>query len=325
MRQVIVVAVPHFQILDLAGPAQAFYEARRLGADYQIVTCATTQRVRAAQGCELSDLAPLPFLRLGPVSSRPVVVVPGLRIHSLPQVDAALYAWLRDAHVAGAHMLSVCTGAFVLGAAGLLDGRQCTTHWTACGELQRRFPTARVLNGRLFVSDSRITSSAGAAAGIDQALAVIGSHHGPQIAATTARAMVVAQQQQSLHLSYRLHVHPGVHRVQDWLVAHAAERFTLEQLAAVAVMSSRHLTRLFRRETGMSISQYAARLRLELARTLILDARLTIEGVAARCGFTNARRLRRHWQKVFGSSPSKIRAKADDSSLRRSFLPHRKP
>jgi transcriptional regulator GlxA family with amidase domain len=325
MRQVIAVVMPDVQILDLAGPAQAFYEASGLGADYQLVTCATTPRVRSAQGICLSDLVPLPILRLGPVSSKVVVVVPGLRIHSLARVDPALLAWLRDAHVAGAHILSVCTGAFVLGAAGLLDGRQCTTRWSACKELQRRFPAARVLSDRLFVSDSRVTTSAGTAAGIDQALAVIGSHHGPRLAAATARAMVVTQQQQSLRLSYRLHVHPGVHRVQDWLAAHAAERFTLEQLAAVAVMSPRHLTRLFRRETGMPVSQYAARLRLELARTLILDTRLTLDGVAARCGFTNARRLRRHWRKVFGSSPSEARARGEDSSPRRSFPTRQRP
>jgi transcriptional regulator GlxA family with amidase domain len=318
VTRIVQLLLPEVELLDFAGPVQVFHEARLLGADYELLICATRPRVRTRQGIWLSDLAPLPPPGTGPAAgAEDLIVVPGLGMEALPEVEPAVHTWLRDSHAAGARVASVCTGAFLLGPAGLLDGRRCTTHWSRVEELQRSFPTARVLNDRLFVTDGRVTSSAGIASGIDMALALVEQQHGPHIAAATAREMVVylrrdgAQQQQSVYLDYRSHLHPGVHRVQDWLASHAAERATLPDLARLAAMSPRHLTRVFRQATGISIREYATRLRLDRARILLHDPTLTIEGVASRCGFASARQLRRRWRETFDASPSQARVLAE--------------
>jgi transcriptional regulator GlxA family with amidase domain len=175
--------------------------------------------------------------------------------------------------------------------------------------LQRRFPRARVLADRLFVADGMIVTSAGIASGIDMALALIEQKHGPLLAAQVAREMVVyirrdgSQEQTSVYLDFRTHLHPGVHKVQDWLMQNPSRAVTLDTLAEVGAMSRRNLTRLFRQATGISIVEYRTRIRLELARNLLQDPSLSVDGVARRCGFTDSRQLRRVWQTAFGMSP----------------------
>jgi transcriptional regulator GlxA family with amidase domain len=311
VQRVIVAVLPQVEILDLAGPLQAFHEANSHGADYRVEVCAAEPKLRTGQWLWLTDLAPLP----DDVTGDDLVVLPGVPMSTLEGVErAAVLRWLREAHARGAHLASVCTGAFVLGEAGLLDGRQCTTHWTRVDDLARRFPRARVLTNRLFVDDGRITTSAGIASGIDMALSLIERRHGPLVTVATARELVVylrrdgAHPQQSVYLDYRTHLHPGVHRAQDWLIAHPADPATLADLARVAAMSARNLTRAFRQATGISIQDYRTRLRLELAKSLLHDPGLTVEAVAARCGFESARQLRRLWKDTFGAAPSTERS-----------------
>lgn len=297
--------LPEVEILDLAGPLQAFHEANRGERRYRVRTCATKDRIRSDQGIVFADLEPLPD-----VGSGDLVVVPGMPYAATQRLDRAAIRWLKMAAAAGATLTSVCTGAFVLGEAGLLDGRRCTTHWSRIAELQQRFPRARVLDNRLFVSDGAVTTSAGIASGIDMALAFIEAAHGPLVAASVAREMVVylrrdaEHDQQSVYLDYRTHLHPGVHRAQDWITTHPAEKTTLAELAGIAGMSARNLTRVFRSVTGISVKEFTTRVRLELARTLLHDPGLTIEAVANRCGFETARQLRRLWRAAYGTVPS---------------------
>lgn len=285
----IFVVLPEVEILDLAGPLQALSEAKR----YRIRVCGTTPTVRSSQGITLSELEPLPE-----VSGDALVIVPGMPYAATERIERRVTKWLAKAADAGAHIASVCTGAFALGEAGLLDGRRGTTHWSRTTELARRFPRAQVLTDRLFVSDGNITTSAGIASGIDMALALIEQSDGPLVAAEVAREMVVylrrdgAQQQQSVYLDFRTHLQPGVHRVQDWIVRNPDRRPKLEELADMAGMSSRSLTRTFRRATGISVHDFSTRVRLELARSLLHEPSLTMEAVATRSGLS-ARELRR--------------------------------
>ena len=305
MQQVLFLILPDVEILDLAGPLQAFHEANRYGGEYRTHLCATEPRVRSEQGLWLSDLEPLPD-----VGADDLVVVPGVRLATLDRAGGAARGWLRTANARGALVCSVCTGAFLLADAGLLDGRQCTTHWSQIEDLRRRAPRARVLTNRLFVEDGRIVTSAGIASGIDMALALVERHHGPLAAAAVAREMVVylrrdgTHDQRSVYLDYRTHLHPGVHRVQDWIVAHPDARATLADLAGVAAMSARNLTRVFRQAAGVSVGEFVAKIRLELARDLLHDPGLTVEVVAERCGFDSARQLRRLWRRAYGTTPS---------------------
>jgi len=234
--------------------------------------------------------------------------VPGFAIRKNPP-PASLVRWLRDAASSGAQIGSICTGAFVLGQAGLLDGRQCTTHWKRVVELQRAFPRAKVVADRLFVRDGNIMSSAGIASGIDMALALVEEHYGPILAAQVARELVVYMRrpgghgQGSIYLDYRTHLSSGVHEVQDQLIAHPEKKTTLAELARVGRMSPRTLTRTFRQATGLSVLEFRTRVRLERARTLMHDPGLKLELVAERCGFADARQLRRLWKTAYGHAP----------------------
>lgn len=305
----IFVAFPEVEILDLTGPMQAFHEANRGRERYRLRVCGTEVRVRSAQGLWLDGIEPLPDIRGGEL-----VVVPGMPYAATRDVDRRVLRWLGAARAAGARIASVCTGAFLLGEAGLLDGRRCTTHWSRTDELGRRFPSARVVDSRLFVFDGDVMTSAGIASGIDLALAVIERAHGPLVATDVAREMVVymrrdgSEPQESVYLDYRNHLHPGIHRVQDRIVRQPGGKHPLNELADLAGMSERNLTRVFRQATGVSIKEFSTRIRLELARTLLHDPSLTVDAVAARCGFASARQLRRVWREATGKAPREARS-----------------
>jgi transcriptional regulator GlxA family with amidase domain len=303
-RRIVFALFPGCEIMDVAGPMQAFHEAAAYGTAYTLGYAALTPTVRTAQGLELSGLDPLPDV--GPDDR---VVIPGYAL-SDTRPPRALVAWVRRAAASGARVCSVCTGAFVLGEAGLLDGRRCTTHWKRARELQARFPRALVVGDRLFVEDGPIASSAGIASGIDMALALLEHDGGPVLASSVAREMVVylrrdgSHRQESVYLDYQTHLSPGIHHVQQHLVAHPESPATLAELARIAGMSERHLTRVFKRATGISIHAYRERLRLERARTLLHNPTLTLDAIASQCGYADARQLRRVWSARHGAPPS---------------------
>lgn len=298
---------PGCEILDLGGPVQAFHEAAMVGARYEMSYRAATPTVLTAQGLELSGLEPLPDV--GPGDR---VIVPGYPVMTT-RVPTKFVTWLRAARQAGAQLCSVCTGSFALGEAGALDGRTCTTHWRRVSELQARFPRARVVGDRLFVMDDGVVTSAGIAAGIDMALALIEQDAGPVVAGEVAREMVVylrrdgTHHQDSVYLDYQTHLSPGIHQVQQHLVTNPASRETLGELARIAGMSERNLTRVFKRATGISIHDYREQLRLERARDLMRNPTMTLDAVAAACGFADGRQLRRVWSARFGEAPSAAR------------------
>ena len=314
VQRVVFLLLPNVNLLDVAGPAQVFSTAASMGAPYEVVFCACQPELTTALGLVLADLAPLPTVGAGDI-----VLVPGMGLRTemmfTNQVTPAGARWLYEAYQAGAFVASVCTGAFVLGEAGLLDGRRCTTHWEAVPLLRSRYPHARVDEATLFVHDGPITTSAGIASGIDMALALVEREHGPLLAAQIARYLVVylrrngSHAQQSIYLDYRTHLHPGVHRAQDYLTASLTTPVSLSHLAATSQMSVRSLSRAFKEATGLTPLQYHHRLRLELGSVLLDNPDLSVEAVAERCGFEDARQFRRLWQRTFGTPPSRRRAR----------------
>jgi transcriptional regulator GlxA family with amidase domain len=283
---------------------QAFHEANNCGGRYAITIAATSPQMDTAQRLTLSHLAALPAAKAGDL-----IIVPGydMRPTSPP---AQLSKWLRLSAVSGAQICSVCTGAFALGEAGLLDHRTCTTHWKLVDTLQESFPSANVARDRLFVSDGPITTSAGVASGIDMALWLIEQRHGPMFAAQVAKELVIyirrdgSQTQQSVYLDYRTHVNSGIHRVQDHIVSNVRDGISLPGLAQIARMSPRTMTRAFRLATGLSIAEFRQKVRLEAARIMLNDPDVTLQTVAERAGFNSARHFRRAWKQVFGITPS---------------------
>ena len=305
-RRVAVLVLPNVHLLDLSGPVQALYEANGFGADYRLSFCGARKEIESAQGLVLGRLAALP-----PPQRLDLVLVPGIESRGLDHLASESTDWLREAHARGVRIASVCSAAFVLARAGLLAGRRCTTHWKLIERLREWEPRARVLDDRLFVRDDEIITSAGESSGIDMALSLILEDHGPAVVAHVAREMVVYlrrdgdQRQASVFLEHRTHLSAGVHRVQDWIVANPHERATLAALGRIAAMSSRNLTRAFREATGISVKAFAQRVKLEIASQLLADPGRTIEDVAARCGFEDARQLRRLWKQAYGVSPSR--------------------
>jgi transcriptional regulator GlxA family with amidase domain len=309
-QKVIFAVFPGCEVLDLAGPLQVFHEANNCGAAYAITIAATSPLMETAQRLTLTRLSALPV-----ADSGDLVIVPGYDMRpTSPPADLA--KWLCVSALRGAHVCSVCTGAFALGEAGLLDHRTCTTHWKLIDRLQHAFPKANVLRDRLFVSDGAITTSAGVSSGIDMALWFIEQHHGPLFAVQVAKELVLyirrdgSQPQQSVYLDYRTHVNSGIHRVQDHIVSHVCDGISIPALARIARMSPRTMTRTFRATTGLSIGEFRQKVRLETARVMLHDPDLTLQTVAERAGFKSPRHFRRAWRQAFGLTPSIARRTA---------------
>ncbi len=303
---------PHVHMLDLSGPLQSFSEANQLGAAYQLHYCSPLRSVVSAQGLVLAELEALPDL-----GAEDTLVIPGLSSTALQQAELYPVEWLRRTEAAGTRMVTVCSGSFVLAHAGLLDGRHCTTHWRATSLLRRLAPQAIVMENRLFVWDANLLTSAGISSGIDMALALIEADYGAEITGRVVREMVLylrrdgQQSQRSIYLEHRNHLHPGVHRVQDWITRFPERNPTIEQLAEVACMSSRNLTRVFRQETGVTLKEFSNRLKLEVAGNLLRNRELTVDRIAQECGFEHPRQLRRLWKRAHGQPPSQSRAKIE--------------
>ncbi|HLU59099.1 MAG TPA: helix-turn-helix domain-containing protein [Pseudonocardia sp.] len=225
--------------------------------------------------------------------------------------DAVLDA-VREAAAAGSTLLSVCSGAFVLGAAGLLDDRRCTTHWENADELRRRFPRAHVDPDVLFVDDGNLITSAGTAAGIDACLHLVRRELGSAAVNALARRMVVPPQRDGGQRQYIEQPVPvcradGLAPVLDWVLEHLDVEHTVSDLARRARMSERSFARRFVAETGTTPHKWLTLQRVLRAQRLLEDTDLGIDEVAQRCGFGSGALLRHHFRKVVGVSPAEFR------------------
>ena len=211
---------------------------------------------------------------------------------------------------------SVCTGAFLLGEAGLLDGRRVTTHWLHARDLQAQFPEAHVEEDRIFIIDGHVWTSAGMSAGVDLALGMIEKDFGADSRAPVARKLVVyhrragGQSQHSalLELDAKIRPHPG--RAGLRAAATCVRRLTVEELAEAAHLSPRQFSRAFRAETGQSPAKAVEQLRVEAARVMVEQSRITMDEVAAETGFADPERMRRAFLRAFGQPPQVIRRNA---------------
>lgn len=315
MKHVIFFVFPGLEIMDFAGPLQTFAEAKAHGCNLTMAYCSWQTEIEASQEVFINRLTH--FTETTPRQGD-IVIIPGIEHqkytnNALSTVPPDVFEWLRGAFREGAHLCSICSGAFILGHAGLLDGKRCTTHWSRTGELQRTFPLAQVETDCLFVYDQGLYTSAGIASGIDLSLALVEQHWGPHVTSKVARELVVYMRrnhhhsQNSVYVDYRSHVSSVIHNVQDWLISHPGKTYTIEALADRFGLSERNLTRLFKKATGITIKQYATLIVLEHAKNLMNNPNNTVESTALQCGFHDARQLRRLWIKHFGMPPSRHR------------------
>lgn len=240
------------------------------------------------------------------------IVIPGWREVNSP-VPETLCDALREAHQRGCRVISICSGVFVLAAAGLLDDRKATTHWRYVSELQRRFPAINVVEDVLYVGHHDVLTSAGSAAGIDLCLHVVRTDFGLEIANNVARRLVLqphrdgSQTQQQLRPVARSRESQRFGLLLDWLHNNIAQKHTLDALASQVGMSPRTLMRRFQESTGLTPARWLMNERLNRAQQALNTSHISIEQIAQQTGFGSANSLRYHFQKRFGISPQALR------------------
>jgi transcriptional regulator GlxA family with amidase domain len=311
-RRVLSVALPDAQLLDIVGPAEVFDAANRLLDErtYELRTASPTGApVRAGCGLTLQvDAA----IHDADETVDTLLVGGGWGFERVGQ-DARLVAEVARRADRARRVASVCTGAFVLGAAGLLDGRVVTTHWAASRLLADRYPAAHVEPDRIFVRDGRLATAAGVTSGLDLALAFVEEDHGRRLARRVARWLVVfmqrpgGQSQFSEWLAHPVPVGSSLQRLLDEIVTHPGADHSVPRLAERAAVSERHLTRLFIKQMGMTPARLVERIRVEAARQALESEDAGVEVIARRCGFGSPETMRRAFLRILGITPSEHR------------------
>jgi len=310
-RKIVFLLFSNMHLLDLAGPAQVFYEANRLG-DISLNVKYVSKRAEtmSAQGVGLTGLYHPDSIRL---TNNDFLVIPGISFKSFKE-DAltkeikGVKNWLHEQVKSRVQLATICTGTLVAAEAGLLNGINCTSHWKCLDYLNDHYPDVNVHADRLFVKDRNTYTSAGMTSGMDMSLAILEELYGPALTSKVAREMVVFLRrdedhtQESIYLDYQTHFNPAIHKVQDYIISHPSENPTLEKLAAIASLSTRSLTRIFKDVTGHTITDFKHEVKTEHAKTLLNNPEYTVDYIAKRCGFSGARQLRRIWKKKYGRS-----------------------
>jgi transcriptional regulator GlxA family with amidase domain len=309
-RNLAVVIFPDFQLLDAAGPISAFEIADRMapGAYRLTVLAADAGQVASSSGVAFTaqplDDAPYDTLLVAGGNGSRAFEALG------PTID-----WLRLRARQVRRVASVCSGAYLLAEAGLLDGKRATTHWSRSDHFARRYPQVRLDPDRIFVREGEVWTSAGITAGIDLALALIEDDLGIDIARRTAQQLVVHQRRPGGQSQFSALLDMGgpngrFAKLMDWMRERLAEPLNVERLADQAAMSPRHFARAFAAETGVTPAKAVERLRLEAARVRVESGHEPIDRVAEAAGFGDPERMRRAFLRAFGQPPQALRRAA---------------
>ncbi len=311
-----ILAFPAVQLLDVAGPLQVFATANDLAAArgqaplYAMrVVSAHAPTVVASAGLGLC-VAPLPRAE---TALDTLLVAGGPGVHAAAENPVVLN-WLRRRATRARRVASVCTGAFLLAAAGLLNGRRAATHWRHCADLSRRYPAIRVESDPIYVKDGAVWTSAGVTAAIDLALGLVEEDAGRALSLAVARHLVMflkrpgGQAQFSTVLSLQ-GAEDRFGALHNWMDARLNGDLSLPTLARKAGMSERSFSRHYAKATGLTPARAVERLRIEAARRLLSDTRLPIKRIAERCGFGSEETLRRSFGRLLASTPQDYRAR----------------
>lgn len=310
VRRIALVVFDGVQALDVTGPLEVFSQASRLGGEAYDATLVG----RGARTTSGLVLGPVAGLDEAPREVDTLVVAGGLGVADAEH-DAELVAWIRAAAGRARRVTSVCTGAFLLARAGLLDGRRATTHWATCELLARRFPAVEVLPDPIFVRDGPVATSAGVTAGMDLALALVEEDLGGAAAMEVARRLVLfarrpgGQAQFSAQLTAQARSDGWLRDLQAWIGEHPDEDLSVPALADRAHVSPRTLARAFAREAGMTPGAYVETVRVERARWRLERGPEPLAAVARACGFGTAETMRRAFHRRLGVAPADYRAR----------------
>lgn len=314
-HRVVLVLFEDHQLLDLAGPCDVFRTATLLGATpgYELVTASPGgSTVRSTSGVAVRPDTSLEALAAEDIEPTTLMVVGGLGVRRACREEPVLEQ-LRSLSARSARTTSVCSGALLLAAAGLLDGHHATTHWASADELRAMRPQVDVDEDRIFVQDRDRWTSAGVTAGIDLALALVEADHGPELAHQVAAWLVVfvrrpgGQSQFSTQLRSRPARRESLRALQRWLPDHLDDELDVASLARRANLSQRTFVRAWRAETGTTPAAYVEALRVEAARRLLETSELTVDAVARTVGLHRAERLHRAFRRQLATTPDRYR------------------
>lgn len=300
MTRIVFFLLPHTNLLDIAGAAQVFHEAKENGIDIELEYCAAANNIISSANFPIGKMKSYQKVK---VKAGDYIIIGSADIKYILSeklnAETAFSNWLTAAYQGNVNICSVCNGGFLLAKTGLLNGRNCTTHWKRTAQLKEACPSANVIENVIFVEDNGIYTSAGAASGIDIALHIISKLRGDYFSYKISRELVVynrrngSHQQHSIFLEFRNHMHAGIHRVQDWLQENLDKKTDLPSLADIAFMSNRNLTRIFKKETGITINEYITLLRKERIRALQKNPDITKIQIAKLCGLKSERQITR--------------------------------
>ena len=327
-RTIVFLAAPNTQILDVAGPFQIFVRASELflherptqRAPYHVVLASTTRRRAVATNCGLVLSGAETFRALrGPIDT--LLVAGGSGLDEAAR-DEELLVWLRKAAPRVRRVGSICTGAFLLAAAGLLDGKRAATHWKWAAELAARFERTTVDPDPIYIRDGKTYTTAGVTAGMDLALALVEEDLGASMALQVARELVMClrraggQSQFSAALALQASDRQQIAETRSWANDHLGQDLTVATLAAQASMSPRNFARAFVKDTGTTPARFVERLRVEAARRRLEESHDKLEKVATDCGFGSIQTLRRSFLRVLRVHPNEYRHRFTDSASR---------
>lgn len=292
--------LPEIHLMDLAGPDQAIHEAIDYGADFEIEYCNLIDNVTTAAGLPIGKVKHFSEVQ---IKKGDFLFVPGATTAYLISDEfkkqKALLDWLIKLHQNGVNLCSICTGAFALAECGLLDHISCTTHFKRTTQLQQMYPKSKVIDNILFTDNNGIYTSAGIASGIDLTLHIIEKLKGSHFAHLVARELVVYNRrsgdsaQDSELLQFRNHIHSGIHKAQDWILDNIHIKTSLEDLAEIASMSERNFTRIFKKETSITVTDYITLIRKEKSKELFKNPDLSRVEIANKIGLQSERQLSR--------------------------------
>lgn len=313
-RSIVIVLFEGFDLLDVTGPAEVFASAcdRHPGAGYRLHLCAErVGRVRSDSGIGLYADA---TLARAPANIHTLVVPGGMALEAA-LADPALIAAIRRLAARSQRVVSVCTGAFLLAEAGLLEGRRVTTHWRYADDLARRFPGLQVQPDAIYVQDGHCWTAAGVTAGMDLSLALVEADCGQTVALDVARALVFylkrpgGQSQFSMPLQAQTAEHTTLERARRVILDQPRKDWTVQRLAEHVHMSERQLRRLFEKELGMSPRSFIQGAMLELAQRLLSGGNLQVGEIGRRCGYGSTSAFTRRFEARLGVSPSAYRSR----------------
>lgn len=292
--------LPQIHLMDLAGPDQAILEAIDSGADFEIEYCALENNVISTAGLPIANLKHFSEVQF---NKGDFLLIPGSNANYLISDEfrkhTNLFHWITFNYHSGVKLVSICAGAFVLAECGLLNNIPCTTHFKRTRQLQELYPLAKVMDNILFTQQDGIYTSAGIASGIDVTLHIIEELKGSYFAHLVARELVVYnrrngnQKQESELLGFRNHIHSGIHKAQDWIVENINQKTNLNELAEIACMSERNFTRIFKKETDITVNDYITIIRKEKIKEFLKNPDLTRLEIAQQVGLQSERQVSR--------------------------------